>query len=184
MNHEVTTEAEPSQATEAQMDGPDQLWLIAAYSSKGRIIGNKGQLPWRQPEDLKHFKTYTLGHAVIMGRVSYDSLGKPLPGRVNVVLTRDRGLRIPNVHVCYDLKSAIAIARNHGKQPPFIIGGQQIYDQALKSGLVTKLILTEVQGEFNGDAFFPEINEDDWTEESVRRSGDLVFRELIKVQTK
>jgi dihydrofolate reductase len=151
------------------------LSLIAAMSTN-RVIGNKGQLPWHEPEDMEHFKRTTLGHAVIMGRATYDALGRPLPRRRNIVVTR-HVMRLP-CEVTHTLEEAVAMARTTDPEP-FIIGGGQIYTQALP--LVTRMYLTIVQKEAEGDAFFPEFAEAQWREVERRTSGILLFRTLDRI---
>ena len=161
------------------------LALIVAYSEKTRVIGSRNALPWHKPEDLKFFKEKTSQHPVIMGRLSFQSLKRPLPNRANLVLSRhafDPGF--PEVRVLKTLESAIEVARGIGRQPPFIIGGGQIYAQALQSGLVTHMYLTEVMESIDGDTFFPEFPQEQWViaEERVNERGDLRFRSLVHVR--
>jgi len=133
---------------------------LIAVLSENRVIGNKGKIPWHISEDLKRFKKLTQGHAVIMGRKTYESIGKPLPNRINIIVTRDRNYfvsinRLINteIAVCNSLKEAIKIAESKNKGEIFIIGGGQIFKKAIK--FVDKLYLTVVKGKFLGDAFFP-----------------------------
>lgn len=159
---------------------------------RGRAIGQSGGhlgLPWHLPEDLRHFKRSTKGHALIMGRVTHETIGRALPGRLNLVLTRDQNWNAPGVVACPSLDAAIAMARRwetaqyieraQGVEVmPFIIGGAQIYEAALP--LVTDLFLTEVDRDVEADAFFPDFDEQDFQEES-RREGEtpgLLFRHL------
>lgn len=153
------------------------LHLIVAYA-RNRVIGADLDLPWHYPEDLRHFKTTTLGHAVIMGRKSWDAVKRrPLPGRPNLVVTRQPGFQAPGAAVCSDLPSAIARARTLGEQPPFIIGGGEIYRAAMP--LVTRLYLTEIQREIAGDTTFPEIDPRAWRTSSERWSDDRMLRFLV-----
>jgi dihydrofolate reductase len=147
------------------------LALIAAMSLN-RVIGRDGQLPWHEPEDLKHFRDLTVGHAVIMGRKTFDVLGKPLPRRRNIVITRQRGWKAEGCDVAADLPAAIADARLTDAEPR-IIGGGQIYEQALP--LATVIHLTVVGIQVEGDAFFPALDERVWRERERRGSGHLVF---------
>ncbi len=151
------------------------LALIVAMSPT-RVIGNAGQLPWHHPEDLQHFKRTTVGHAVIMGRKTADSLNhRPLPKRRNLVVTRQTDLTIPGFEIYNDLHAAIAAAR-HDDPEPFIIGGGQLYAAALPN--ITTMYLTIVDDPVNGDAYFPAFNEADWQERERRVSGPLLFRTL------
>ena len=126
------------------------LALVVAVARNG-VIGRDNALPWHVPEDLKHFKNVTLNHAVIMGRKTFDSIGKVLPGRRFVIVTRQPGLTIPDAEVASSLEEAIAIARKTDDEPR-IIGGAEIYKAALP--FVTKIFLTEVHRDVEGDAFF------------------------------
>lgn len=151
------------------------LALIVAHA-QNRVIGADGDMPWHYPEDLKHFKRETLGHTVIMGRLSCEALpGGPLPKRRNLVVTRNPDYQCDGFEVFTDLEAAIAAARK-SDDCPFILGGGQIYK--LSMPLVTKMIITEIQRSFDGDAFFPEYNEDAWTETKRETGDELVFRWL------
>ena len=154
------------------------LALIAAMA-KNRVIGNHGDLPWHEPEDLAHFKRTTSGHAVIMGRKTAESLKfKPLPKRRNLVVTRQSGLVLPGFEVFTDLDAAIAAARTTDPIP-FIIGGGELYRLALPQ--ITTMYLTVVEREVDGDAFFPVFDEKQWQECDRRVSGVLVFRTLERL---
>jgi dihydrofolate reductase len=152
------------------------LSLVVAMS-RNRVIGVNGGLPWREPEDLKHFKQLTLNHAVIMGRKTYDSIGKPLRERRNLVVSRS-ATSIAGCEVFHDLQAAIAAARATDPEP-VIIGGAEIYRQAL--GLVTTMHITEVQREIDGDTRFPDYDAGLWRESERRQSGHLVFRTLQRI---
>lgn len=148
----------------------ESLTLVAA-ASRNRVIGKDGQLPWHEPEDLKYFRTVTTGHAIIMGRKTWDALGKPLPKRRNIVVTRRTDLVIPGVEVFTSLSAAIAAARSTDPEPQ-VIGGGELYQLALP--LATRVLLTEIQRDVDGDAWFPKLG-DEWTETSRRESGALTF---------
>ncbi len=153
------------------------LALIAAMA-KNRVIGNHGDLPWHEPEDLAHFKRTTLGHAVIMGRKTAESLKlRPLPKRRNLVVTRQAGLTLPGFEVFTALDDAIAAARTTDPEP-MIIGGGELYALALPR--ITIMYLTVVDRDSTGDAFFPAFDERQWTERERRISGALVFRTLVR----
>ena len=128
----------------------EPLCLVVAIAKNG-AIGNKGALPWHVPEDLKHFRTSTLGHAVIMGRKTWTEVGKPLPKRRNLVVTRDPDLRLEGAEVVTSLEEAIALARTTDAEPR-VIGGAEIYRLALP--LATRILLTEIQLEPEADTFF------------------------------
>ncbi len=153
------------------------LALIAAHS-RNRVIGNHGDLPWHEPEDLAHFKRTTLGHAVIMGRKTAESLKlRPLPKRRNLVVTRQVGLSLPGFEVFTALDDAIDAARTTDPEP-MIIGGGELYALALPQ--ITTMHLTLVDREYEGDAFFPSFAEQEWREQERRTSGALVFRTLVR----
>jgi dihydrofolate reductase len=141
-----------------------RLTLIAALA-RNRAIGRDNAMPWRLPEDLKHFKRLTLGHAVIMGRKTFESLGSPLSGRDNIVITRSRDWSPPGCVVVHSLDAALASAESRGEA--FVIGGAQIY--ALAMPLAQRLYLTEIERDFDGDAFFPEYDRSAWREVSRER---------------
>ena len=153
------------------------LALIAAMA-KNRVIGNHGDLPWHEPEDMAHFKRTTSGHAVIMGRKTAESLKlRPLPKRRNLVVTRQSGLVLPGFEVFTDLDAAIAAARTTDPLP-FIIGGGELYTLALPQ--ITTMYLTVVDRDYAGDAFFPSFAENEWQEQERRVSGVLIFRTLSR----
>ena len=132
--------------------------LIAAMD-QGRLIGRDNALPWRLPNDLKFFKRSTLDKIVLMGRKTWDSLGRPLPQRENWVLTRDRGFAPAGARVFHDLDEALAAA---GGRELVVIGGAELYRQALPR--VQRMYLTEVHARFEGDAWFPEVDAAAWRE--------------------
>ena len=136
-----------------------KLALIVAVSDNG-VIGVDGQLPWHIPEDLKFFKANTTGHAIIMGRKTFDSIGRPLPKRRNIVVTRNPDLTIEGVEVVNSLQAAIDLARTDDHEPR-IIGGSSLYDEAMPQ--VTTMFLTRVHREVEGDTFFPTYDETQWT---------------------
>lgn len=154
------------------------LWLIAGVARNG-VIGKNNDLPWKYPVDLKWFKQKTMGHPIIMGRRNWESFrGRPLPGRPHLVVSRSprpEGLP-PGVRWVNDLGDAIATARAiEGEQPPFIIGGAEIYRQALP--LVTRMYLTEIPLEPEGDVRFPDWVASDWQLDGEWPGPDgLVFR--------
>lgn len=154
------------------------LWLIAACSVPGRVIGDRGRLPWHRPADLRHFKQVTLGHPVIMGRATWQSIGRPLPGRANLVCSRDPAFAAPGADVVADLDAAIARARAAGgTQPPVIIGGAQLYAQVLARGLATRAFITEIAIDVDGDARLAELGPG-WRETARRADGDCTFLEF------
>lgn len=135
------------------------LTLIAAMS-QGRVIGKDNDLIWHLPDDLKHFKNLTKGHHVIMGRKTYESMGRPLPARTNIVITRQKDFKAPGCILVHTLEEAIRKAE--GDSQPFVIGGGEIYKQALKYAQTIEL--TVVDAEFDGDTYFPEFDPNIWKE--------------------
>lgn len=132
---------------------------IVAVSKNG-VIGQNGQIPWYLPADLKYFKKITMGHPVIMGRKSFVSIGRPLPGRENIVITRDIYFAASGCLIARNIAEAIEIAASTGKKEAFIIGGGEIYQQSI--ALWDKLYLTRVDIEVKGDVFFPELDWEQW----------------------
>jgi dihydrofolate reductase len=145
------------------------LGIIVAMS-RNRVIGRDGGLPWHIPEDLKHFKRITTGHAIIMGRRTHESIGRPLPNRRNLVVSRREGLRVEGCEVFGSLDEAIARARETDAEP-IVIGGAEIYAQALPRA--TRIHLTLVDRDVEGDVKFPEFDRSAWREID-RRDGDGV----------
>ncbi|MFN3543850.1 MAG: dihydrofolate reductase [Thiobacillus sp.] len=127
---------------------------VIAALAKNRVIGIENRLPWRLPEDLAHFKALTLGHPVLMGRKTFESLGRPLPGRTNVVITRNRDYRPEGCLVADSIPAAIALCGEADEV--FFIGGAELYAQVIP--LADRLYLTEVDVEAAGDAWFPEFD--------------------------
>ncbi len=136
-----------------------RLSIIVAMA-KNHTIGINNTLPWRCPEDLKHFKALTMGHHMIMGRKTFDSIGKPLPGRTTVVVTRNSDLQIEGCQMAHSLKAAIAACA--GEDEIFIVGGAELYRQAIT--LADTLYITEIQQDVDGDAYFPEFDKNAWRE--------------------
>lgn len=153
------------------------LGLIVAVA-KNRAIGREGALPWRIPEDLKHFRRVTTGHAVIMGRKTWDSIGRPLPERRMIVVTRNPDLQLAGAETVGSVQDAIARARQTDAMP-IVIGGAEIYRAALPR--VTKIWLTEVPREVEGDAFFPELPASEWREVARRRGEEAEYVELERI---
>ncbi len=137
----------------------NKLTIIVAIS-ENNAIGKNNQLLWHLPADLKHFKEITTGHTIIMGRKTYDSIGKPLPNRRSIVITRSTDLVIDGVEVVNSLNEAIELCKPD--EQAFIIGGAEIYNQAMP--YVTAIHLTKVHQQYEADAFFPEINPTVWKE--------------------
>lgn len=149
--------------------------LIAARARNG-VIGNRSALPWHLPEDLAHFKRSTLGHCIIMGRRTWDTLGRPLPGRRNIVITRNDRWHAPGAERAADLDDALKHCPP--EQVAFLIGGGEIYAEALARGRVDTILLTEIDAEFEGDTRFPPLDPACWREtrrEHFPPQGDRHF---------
>nr|AIA18204.1 Dihydrofolate reductase [uncultured bacterium] len=131
--------------------------------SQNRVIGKNNQLPWHMPADLKHFKLLTTNHAIIMGRKTYETIGRPLPNRTNIILTRAAHYQAEGCFTANSFEQALEIAaEKNPNQEIFVIGGAQIYQQLLP--LVQHIYLTIIHHDFMGDAFFPEIDKLKWKE--------------------
>lgn len=141
-----------------------RLSLIAALA-QNRVIGIENRLPWKLPEDLAHFKALTLGHPILMGRKTFESLGRPLPGRRNIVITRNADYQPAGCELATSIPAAIELCAE--AEEIFFIGGAELYQQVLP--LVDRLYLTEVQIEAQGDAWFPEFDRA-WFAEISRES--------------
>ncbi len=141
--------------------------IVAIDENNG--IGRNNQLPWHLPADLKHFKSLTTGHPIIMGRKTFDSIGKALPGRRNIVISRQKDLKIAEAEVSHSLKEALELCKE--ADDVYVIGGAQIFDDALP--LADVLYLTQIHHNFDADTFFPEIDKTQWTEaENIRHEPD------------
>jgi dihydrofolate reductase len=134
------------------------LSLIVAMT-KNRVIGHHNKMPWHLPAELQYFKRITMGHPIIMGRKTYDSIGRPLPGRRNIVVTRNQDFSAPGIDVVHSLREAIAAC---GGADAFITGGAALYAEALP--LVDRLYITEIDATLEGDTFFPALNPVEWQE--------------------
>lgn len=133
-----------------------KLSLIAALSTNN-VIGRANGLPWHLPADLKHFKALTMGHQYIAGRRTYESVGRPLPGRTNIVITRQPGFSPEGVHVVHSLEDALRLAASSGESEAFVGGGGEIFSQALHRA--DRMYLTRVHAEIEGDTFFPDFDD-------------------------
>jgi dihydrofolate reductase len=160
-----------------------KIALIVA-ASQNHVIGLDNQLPWHLPEDLQYFKAVTMGKPILMGRKTYDSIGRPLPGRVNIVLTRDASWTAEGVEVVNDLDSAISASEKacaaSGAEELMIIGGEQIYRKFLP--VANKLYLTKVEAEIEGDAYFPAIDSNQWrqvAEKIPKKAGNYSYRFVV-----
>lgn len=143
-----------------------RLTLVAAYA-RNRVIGADGGIPWRIPEDFAHFKQVTMGGTLVMGRATYDSIGRPLPGRTTIVVTRDPCWSNDGVLVAHSVEEALTLAAELPADT-YVAGGAQIYEQTLP--LATHQILTEVDATVEGDTFYPAFDRSEWVE-SRREAG-------------
>ena len=139
--------------------GP-KIYLVAAVAANG-VIGVNGQLPWHLPEDLKHFKRLTMGHPIIMGRRTWESLAtKPLPGRDNIVVTRNADYQAPGAAIAVSLEAALAMCA--GESVAFVIGGEELFKQSLP--IAAGLVMTEIGKIYKGDTWFPKYDRSRWKE--------------------
>lgn len=148
-----------------------RIVIIAAVGRNG-VIGIDNRLPWRIPEDLARFKELTMGNAIVMGRSTFESIGRPLPGRTNIVLTRRDDWSHEGVRVAGSLDESLDIAEEEG-QDVFISGGAEVYREALK--IADRMELTEVEEEPEGDTVFPSVDWSEWRETSRETRGGFAF---------
>ena len=142
-----------------------EIALICAMAGNG-VIGNKNMLPWRLPEDLRHFRRTTMGHGIVMGRKTWESIGRPLPGRTNIVVTRQPDYQAEGASVRNSLEAALKLAENiaaiDGAEQTFVIGGAELYRQALP--LARLFHLTRIHAEVPGDTILRGFEESEWEE--------------------
>jgi len=153
---------------------------IAAIA-KNNVIGHNNDIPWNMPKDMKFFMRTTTGHHIIMGRKNYESLGRPLPRRTNIVITRNPFYISTGCIIVHSLEEALSIAKENGEEEAFITGGGIIYD--LSMDYLDKIYLTEIDLEVEGDVFFPEVDEKIWKETSAefvasdeKNPADMIFK--------
>ena len=161
-----------------------RISLIVAAAQNG-VIGRDNQLIWRLPDDLKQFKRLTTGHPIIMGRKTFDSIGKPLPNRTSIVITRNKGWALEGVIVVNSVEEAVDEAKKTGTEEAFVIGGAEIYQLTLP--IANKIYLTEVQADFEGDAYFSVPDIENWQEEirlhhpaDEKHAASFDFVELVR----
>jgi len=133
---------------------------VIAAMARNRVIGINNTLPWRLPADLQHFKALTMGHHIVMGRKTYESIGKPLPGRTTVIVTRDPNYQVEGCMTANSLAAAIAACADDSEI--FFVGGAELYGQILPRA--DRLYLTEIQADYPGDAHFPNFDPAEWRE--------------------
>lgn len=148
-----------------------EIAMIAAVAANG-VIGKDNDLVWSLPDDMKYFMNSTKAHYIILGRKNYESLPpkfRPLPNRTNIVITRQKDLKLENTIVVNSLDEAIGICKSDNQEKIFVIGGGQIYEQALP--ITDTLYITEIHHEFEGDTFFPKYDKNEWKEFSREPHG-------------
>ncbi|MEM6632389.1 MAG: dihydrofolate reductase [Bacteroidota bacterium] len=163
-----------------------QQEVIAIYAaSENGVIGKNNDLPWHLPEDFRHFKRHTQGKTIIMGRKTFDSLGKPLPNRRHIVITRNTKYAAEGIEVVHSLNAALALAK--AEKEVFIIGGAVLFEEAFANNLIDKVYLTTVHAEVEGDVIFFLPNENNWkiTEVDARQADEkneyaFTFKTLVK----
>ncbi|MEI8143428.1 MAG: dihydrofolate reductase [Candidatus Berkelbacteria bacterium] len=144
--------------------------IICALAEKNRAIGKNNALLWQLPADLKHFKDITSGHPIVMGQKTYESIGRPLPNRTNIVITNDKSFKASGVRVCYSIADAIDFAKKIDEEEIFIIGGGSIYTQTID--LADRLYLTLLDGDFEADTYFPNYSSFDQIEKSDKQEDN------------
>jgi dihydrofolate reductase len=149
---------------------PPRVSLVVAMA-ENNVIGKDGGLPWHIPADLMHFKAVTMGKPIVMGRRTYESIGRPLPGRLNIVVTRDPSRRWDGVEVVQSLPAALERAAAHGADEIMVIGGGDLYRAALP--LAQRIYLTRVHEAVEGDTVFPDLDPAEWREDSCDRRDDI-----------
>ena len=158
-----------------------KISLIAAVSQNG-VIGNGSKIPWHIPADFKHFKEITMGHHILMGKKTYESIGRILPGRTNIILSSDENFKVEGAFVFDSIDKALKFAENNGETELMIIGGGSIYGTFYP--MADKIYLTKVLRDFGGDIKFPEIEMEKWKVESSQKHLDkeipFEFLELVK----
>jgi len=136
-----------------------RLISIIVAMDRNRVIGYNNTLPWHLPADLAYFKRVTMGHPIVMGRKTFESIGRPLPGRTNIILTRDKSvLNISRCQVIHSIDGIKQVEQQYGHV--FVIGGAQVFEQAMP--IADRLYVTHIDATFNGDTFFPHIDEQQW----------------------
>jgi dihydrofolate reductase (trimethoprim resistance protein) len=138
--------------------------LIVAMD-KNRVIGKENDIPWRIPYDWEHVKNTTIGHPIILGRKNFESIGRALPDRRNIILTRDKDFNFGGCEIAHSMEEVFELSKD--EEEIFIFGGEQIYNMFLP--FVEKMYITKIHHEFEGDTFFPEVNYGDWNEVSVEK---------------
>jgi dihydrofolate reductase len=164
--------------SESGSESAIEIVIVAAVAENG-VIGNGGEMPWHYPEDLRRFKETTMGHPVIMGRRTFESirdrLGEPLPGRTNVVLTSTPSLLPDGVVPATSIEAAVEAAVETGAETAYVIGGASVYEQFLSRA--DRLAITEIHAKYEGDTYFPTVDWEGWNEVERHETDDLAFVE-------
>lgn len=161
-----------------------KISLIVAAATN-RVIGRRGRLPWKIPADMKHFKDTTMGKPIIMGRKTYQSIGVALPGRTNIVVTNNPTIQNPNIKKAKSVHEALKLARAEGGTEAMVIGGGQIYEATL--AIADRIYLTEVHADTPGDAYFPHLDKNLWTEvarEDFKAEGETPAYSFVTLDRK
>ncbi len=159
---------------------------IVVACSINNVIGKDNQLIWHMPADLKFFKATTMGHHLLLGRKTFESMGGPLPGRTSIVVTSNEDYVVPEGHfVANSIEEGISIAESLNLEQLMILGGARVYEQTIE--IADEIILTEIKSEFDGDAFFPKIDSNKWEliwherhEKDQKNSYDYEFKKYLK----
>ena len=149
-----------------------QIIIIAAIAQNG-VMGKDNKIPWHYKEDFQHFKQLTLNHVIVMGRKTYESIGKPLPGRTNIVVSRNKNLHCPGCILAASSHEAVRYAQQHNAEKLFIIGGSSLYEEGLK--IADILELTFINRSVEGDTYFPEWNKKSWRETKREDHDEFSF---------
>jgi dihydrofolate reductase len=157
---------------------PREPLVLVCAMAKNRVIGRDNKIPWDLPEDRKHFVAVTRGHAIIMGRLTWESLGRPLPNRRNIVVTRQKGATFQGAETANSLAQALELARQTDPEPR-LIGGGQLYTESLP--LATRIELTVLDENYDGDSHFPELDPSEWHCSHERRGDRAVYRTLDRL---
>jgi len=156
--------------------------MIVAHGPK-REIGLDNKMPWHISEDFKHFKKTTMGHHLIMGRKTFESIGRPLPGRTTIVLTKDQSYQADGVTIAYGLDEALELARSAGDTEAFIAGGGHVYEQSLEKNLCDRIYLSLVDYNGEADAYFPNLQSSRWQVESETPHDGFLLQVLRAKRT-
>ena len=155
---------------------PAKITLIAARARNG-VIGRDNQIPWKIPGEQAYFKRMTTGHPIVMGRRTWESIGRPLPGRATVVVTRQTGWAAEGVTVAASVEDALSIARTLDDEV-YVMGGTEVFRAALP--VADRLLITEVAGEPDGDTYFPEVDWSQWREASREQRDGFAFVDYVR----